>query len=308
MTEPVGPHPRYSAFSAGPAGLVLMFSNMVFGIVVGALAGAWSNPGGTGTAASDSAPLTGLLGGVVLGAVAAGYQYAVWTNYPRAAAAIVTLASGFMLGFGLLDSAGEFRGSPNTLDAIIVGAVMEAAFFAFLGITHEANMTAGDAFCTSVGAIYGFAIAALVLGYIGSTSSVSDASALLYGPAIGEIAGGILAYAFRPTPRTVAIAGLIPLGITAVYMTALSTVSGSRPAYWGAAIGVLVVSAVVTGILSSGIARPNEPAPAPALTPAPPPAKTTTGLNIDWMPTVTLAPDTVHGRGTVPGIGVVGRF
>jgi hypothetical protein len=286
-----GGHSRYSAFSAGPGGLFLLFSNMAFGILLGALVGAYANS----NAADDIAPLTALAGAVLLGAAAAGYQYAVWANVPRAATGLLTLGTGLMLGFGILDFAGMLS-PPTSTGMLILSAITEVSFFLFLGVTHEAEMTGGDAFCTGMGAVYGFLIALLVLGYANSTSGGVNWDGLLIGPAIGEVLGGVLASLTRPTARTVALAGLIPLAVTGGYMLILSFTLSS-PYYWGAAMGVLVLSSIVTGIFTSGITRPAANA-----------ASSGAAQGFEILPSFTLIPDTIHGQGVIPGIGFVGRF
>ncbi len=304
MATSPGGHPRYSSFSAGPGGLFMTIFDSGAGLVLGGLAGRWATP--LDQKDRSLAPLTALGGAVVFGGVAAAYQYLVWTNFPRALSAQVSLVSGALLGAGILSIRnGAWERTASGTDGLVISAVAEASFLAFLGLTHEAELTGSDTLCTTVGAIDGFVAAFLLDRFLQSIGTRGLGNAGLYmAPAIGEVLGGLFALGVRPNVGSVAMVGFIPLGITAAFALSLGmTGASSGPYYWGATGGLwLVSSAVFASIAASRSAEAARSSVSPSASVA------AASSDLEWMPTVTLLPDLTPGRGAVPGLGLAGRF
>jgi hypothetical protein len=261
--------------------------------------------GGLSLSNNSALALAWALGGaVVLGGSAAVYQYFVWTNWPRAVAHELVLLAGFGFGGGLLEATGATRRLGYTGSAVLSFSIGAVASFGFLLATHEAEMTAGDVLTIGAGAVDGLLLAFILSNLVMSLGGDGlPGAGYFMAPAIGEALGGVIALLARPRGRTAAMAGFIPIGVTLAYalvagMFTLGSYRGPGPLYWGSVGAVWAVS--TAGFAALG-----------ALTGKKAPTADEEGQaasGVEWMPTLTLVPDSSGRRGPSPAVAVLGRF
>jgi len=229
---------RYSAFSAGEGGPLLVFTEVLSGLVTGAMLGsAFDGANGDYVGA--------VLGALALGTVATLYQYYVPVGLMESLLAAGGAATGFLAGFGLASERGWSARDRSLLAAIttqvgILGVV--------LATSRAGDVSQGDAALVGMTALYAFALTGLVqsavaLAEAGRTDM--DYTPTLLAPALGMGLGGLLALPFDFTPDRIFKLTVLPLGVGAALLLLGNTLA-SGPAIPLTAIGGIAATFVVT--------------------------------------------------------------
>jgi hypothetical protein len=193
---------RHSAFSAGPGGPLLIFTETVTGLVLGgAIGGSYVQSGEVGRGVYFGV----LTGGLVLGGLASIYQYLVPVGLTTAMLSALGTVVGTLAAQGIYF--GPF--SPTAAWALALGSQVGAAapLIATLGVD---DVSAGDASVAGSATIYASALMFLGLLLINRNVTIEP---MLIAPAVGMGAGGLLAAFTEADAGRVLTLTAVPLGV-----------------------------------------------------------------------------------------------
>lgn len=276
---------RHGRFSAGPGGPLLVFTEVITGMVSGGVLGGLAM-------GRDGAYLGVLAGGVLAGGAAAAYSYFVPVSLGAAMLTPLGAVSGYLLGLGIGLS---MSGDSGTTVAIISAVLAQVGVAAVLGAAYGRDITGTDAGLVAMGSLYATVFTALTMWTLTAARNASpDGRAILYAPAIGMAVGAAAAMAFDVEGTRLFKIAALPLGVglLLLYLGNLATSPIIAPAT--AMIGI----AATLG-LTILFTTPVEDAPTQAMT-------LPEGVRIMPVPTVALT-----GRGNrelAPGAGVLVSF
>ncbi|WP_257462087.1 hypothetical protein [Archangium lipolyticum] len=229
---------RYSRFSSGSGGMMLVFTEILSGLVTGGLIGnSLESRNGTYVGA--------VLGGLSLGTAAALYQYYVPVERTESLLAVSGAALGFIAGFGY----GTEHGLSKRDRALTTLLTTQLGIIGVLAATAgPGDVSEGDASLVGMTAIYAFVLTGLVqstiaLGHEGEEDT--DLSPTLVAPALGMALGGLLAVPFEISPERAFKLTALPLGVGAVLLLA-GTVLAEGPAVPLSAMGGIAATFVIT--------------------------------------------------------------
>jgi hypothetical protein len=281
---------RYGKFAAGPGGPLLIFSQIISGMIFG---GAYGGYSGTAT----NAYIGVLAGGIILGSLTAIYQYYVPVGLPTTAITVIGQFSGLMLGLGilLLDEANLNNASaPAIITALLIGA-QAGVVLPLIWERFATEITGDDAAFVGMVAGYAEAVIGLTIWIIavqGGHLDTGAAFAVLAAPAGGMLLGALLCPLVHLGGGRVLKLTLIPLAVGSILLGLGAIVATSAPAVAPAtALVGLAASFTLTFLFTS----PEEPAPA-ALP----------GATVSLAPVVSLVGPRQDSIAAGPGI--FGRF
>jgi hypothetical protein len=241
---------RYSRFSSGSGGMLLVFTEIASGLATGAILGR--------TFESDNGAYVGaVLGGLSLGTAAAVYQYYVPVERNESLLAAGGAALGFLAGFGY--------GTESDLDgrdrAVTTLLTTQAGILGVLAATAgPGDVSQGDASLVGMSALYAFVFTGLTQSTIALGDEGEDdpnLSPTLIAPAVGMALGGLLAIPLEISPDRAFKLTVLPLGVGAVLLAA-GTALASGPAVPLSAMGGIAATFVITA-LATAEPPPGEP-------------------------------------------------
>ncbi|MFY0563091.1 hypothetical protein ACN28E_04555 [Archangium lansingense] len=245
---------RYSRFSAGSGGMLLVFTELLSGVVTGGILG--------NTFESENGDYVGaVLGGLTLGTAAAVYQYYVPVERNESLLAAGGAALGFLAGFGY----GSEQGLSSRDRAIAALLTTQAGIIGTLAATAmPGDVSDGDASLVGMGALYAFVLTGLVQATVllaEEGDQDPNLTPTLVAPVLGMAVGGLLAVPFELSAVRVFKLTVLPLGVGAVLLLA-GTALADGPAVPLSAIGGIAATFVITALATS-----EEPTPYPPTSP-----------------------------------------
>ncbi|WPB76567.1 hypothetical protein KYC5002_47220 [Archangium violaceum] len=245
---------RYSRFSSGAGGMLLVFTELLSGAVTGGILG--------NTFASDNGAYVGaVIGGLGLGTAAAVYQYYVPVERNESLLAAGGAALGFLAGFGFGSEQGlNVRDrSVATLLATQAGIIGVLAATAMPG-----DVSDGDASLVGMTSLYAFVLTGLVQATVllaEEGDQDPNLAPTLVAPLLGMGVGGLLAVPFELSASRVFKLTVLPMGVGAVLLLA-GTALADGPAVPLSAIGGIAATFVITALVTA-----EEPTPYPPTSP-----------------------------------------
>jgi hypothetical protein len=234
---------RYSRFSSGSGGMLLVFTEIASGLATGAILGH--------TFESDNGAYVGaVLGGLSLGTAAALYQYYVPVERNESLLAAGGAALGFLAGFGY----GTEHGLDKRDRAVTTLLTTQAGVLGVLAATAGAgDVSEGDASLVGMTALYAFVFTGLTqstiaLGREGDDDP--DLSPTLAAPLLGMAVGGLLAIPFELSADRVFRLTVMPLGVGAVLLGA-GTALADGPAVPLSAMGGIAATFIITALVTA---------------------------------------------------------
>ena len=253
LQEPkLGAAMRYSRFSKGPGGPLLVFSGILTGIVTGVSL----NEGVGGDHQDDFA--AGVGGGLIIGGLASLYQYYSYTSVYGSMIDTLAALDGFLLGFGIDEMGGVDSAHTMLAPALLANAVLITSAL----IHVNADIDGDTALLAASGSIYGLWIAVLTTGLVNDLQTGVDARGVLLAPTIGLALGAALTQFIHIPANRMFKLDLIPIGVGLLLLaTGAVTSGGDRPIVWGVALAGTAVAAVATAILTAPDDAPQTAAP-----------------------------------------------
>jgi hypothetical protein len=245
---------RYSRFSSGAGGMLLVFTELLSGAVTGGILG--------NTVESENGTYVGaVLGSLTLGTAAALYQYYVPVERNESLLAAGGAALGFLAGFGYgteQDLSGRDRAIASLLatQAGIIGVLAATAL--------PGDVSEGDASLVGMSALYAFVLTGLVQSTVLLSQEGDQNPNLapaLVAPLLGMGVGGLLAVPFEISASRVFKLTALPLGVGAVLLLA-GTALADGPAVPLSAIGGIAATFVITALVTA-----EDPTPYPPTSP-----------------------------------------
>jgi hypothetical protein len=283
---------RYGRFAAGPGGPLFVFSEIITGMVAGGLIG-----GGDPSSTTTDVYLGVIGGGIVLGTIAALYQYYVPIGMGIAALTVLSSASGFLLGAGIWQAASMSQTAGAAIGLVLSQAAVAAALIA----THGVDDVPYD----------DVALVGMVTAYVTAlTFLISDAiqantqtyTPVLFAPAVGMGLGALLATQLHiPSSRILKLVAL-PLGVGLILFYIGALVAGSPSHALGPVTATIGI--IATFALTFIFTQPDNPAPGPAPTAAV--QRDGFWQNVAFAPVI--APVGPDRQSLAVGPGLLGRF
>ncbi|WP_375769885.1 hypothetical protein NR798_03075 [Archangium gephyra] len=248
------PPSRYSRFSYGSGGMLLVFTELLSGAVTGGILG--------NTFESENGAYVGaVLGSLSLGTAAALYQYYVPVERNESLLAAGGAALGFLAGFGY----GSEQGLSSRDRAVTTLLTTQAGIIGALAATSlPGDVSDGDASLVGMSSLYAF----VLTGLVQSTVLLSEPgdqdpnlSPTLVAPLLGMGLGGLLAVPFELSASRVFKLTVMPMGVGAVLLLA-GTALANGPAVPLSAIGGIAATFVITALVTA-----EEPMPYPPTSP-----------------------------------------
>ncbi|WNG53952.1 hypothetical protein F0U59_03445 [Archangium gephyra] len=242
---------RYSRFSSGSGGMLLVFTELLSGAVTGGILG--------NTFASDNGAYVGaVIGGLGLGTAAAVYQYYVPVERNESLLAAGGAALGFLAGFGFGSEQGlNVRDrSVATLLATQAGIIGVLAATAMPG-----DVSDGDASLVGMTSLYAFVLTGLVQATVllaEEGDQNPNLAPTLVAPLLGMGVGGLLAVPFELSASRVFKLTVLPMGVGAVLLLA-GTALADGPAVPLSAIGGIAATFVITALVTAEAPTPYPP-------------------------------------------------
>lgn len=239
---------RYSRFSAGPGGPLLAFTEVMSGVVSGALIGASYDEANPGNERKNNAYTGAVIAGLGLGTGATLYQYynAVERNESLLAAGAAT--SGFIAGLAIAaETDMSTRGASWTSLA-----TTQAGILTVLAITQGGgDVSNGDAALVGMVSLYAFTLTGLTQGIIdASASGGTDWAFTFLAPAVGMGLGGLLTLPLEMDSSRVLKLTLVPLGVGSI-MLSMGAILADGTTVPLTALAGIVTSFALTFLLTS---------------------------------------------------------
>jgi hypothetical protein len=282
---------RYSRFSSGSGGMLLVFTELLSGLTTGAILGHTFE-------SENGAYVGGVLGALSLGTAAAVYQYYVPVERNESLLAAGGAALGFLAGFGY----GTEHGLGNRDRGITALLTTQVGIIGVLAATAgPGDVSDGDASLVGMTALYAFVFTGLIqstvaLGREGAEDT--DLSPTLIAPALGMALGGALAIPFELSASRVFKLTALPLGVGAALLLA-GTALANGPAVPLSAMGGIAATFVITLLAT---AEPPTPYP---------PSEPRRGLRSEGFkaaPVPVLMRSGARGESLTAGPGLLLRF
>ena len=228
---------RYSRFSSGQGGVLLIFTELLSGLATGGLYG-------NSLDTTNGTYLGAVIGGLTLGTAAAVYQYYVPVERNESLLASAGAALGFLAGFG----AAYENGATVQQRSITALLTTQVGIIAVMAATYPAgDVSEGDAGLVGMTALYAFVASGLTQSAIklSDRSKTINLTPTLVAPAIGMVIGGLLAIPFELSGRRVFRLTVVPLAVGAVLLGA-GTLLANGPAVPLSALGGVAATFVIT--------------------------------------------------------------
>ena len=241
---------RYSRFSSGQGGVLLIFTELLSGLTTGGLYG-------NSLDTTNGTYLGAVIGGLTLGTAAAIYQYYVPVERNESLLAAGGAAMGFLAGFG----AAYEQGATPQQRAIAAMLTTQVGIIAVMAATYgPGDVSEGDAGLVGMTALYAFVLTGLTQAAVklSNKDSPVNLTPTLIAPALGMALGGLLAIPFELSARRVFRLTVVPLAVGAVLLGA-GALLASGPAVPLAALGGVAATFVITLLATAN----DQPLPYP---------------------------------------------
>jgi hypothetical protein len=282
---------RYSRFSSGSGGMLLVFTEVISGLVTGAILGNTFE-------SENGAYVGGVLGGLSLGTAAAVYQYYVPVERNESLLAAGGAALGFLAGFGY-GSEQELSSRARAIAALLT---TQAGIIGTLAATYgPGDVSDGDASLVAMTALYAFVFTGLVQSTVALSDRGSEDTNLwptLVAPALGMALGGVLAVPFELSANRVFKLTALPLGVGAALLLA-GTALASGPAVPLSAMGGIAATFVITLLATEEPPTPYPPSE---------PRRRLRSESFQAMPVPVLMRSGQRGESLTAGPGLLLRF
>jgi hypothetical protein len=247
---------RYSRFSAGRGGALFAFTEVISGVVSGAMLGhAYDKDNPDETRRSNSAYTGAVLGGLMMGTAATLYQYAIPVERNEAFLASGAAAAGFMGGLAISinsDMSSQDR-AWLTLGTTQLGVITVLALTSGAG-----DVSKGDAALVGMVSLYAFMLTGLTQYIIdASASGDTNLTPTFVAPAVGMALGALLAIQLDLDASRVVKLTLVPLGV-GVSMLWLGSILADGTTVPLTAMAGIVTSFALTVLLTSDPGVPTE--------------------------------------------------
>lgn len=261
-TRPAGaPHERtvrYSRFSAGPGGPLLAFTEVMSGVISGALIGASYDAEQADNDRANNAYSGAVIAGLTLGTGATLYQYFTPVERNESLLSAGAATTGFIAGLAIAAETGmSARGAAWTSLA-----ATQAGIITVLAITQGgADVSTGDAALVGMVSLYAFTLTGLTQGIMdASASGGSNYAATFLAPAVGMALGGLLTMPLEMDPSRVLKLTLVPLGVGSI-MLSLGALLANGTTIPLTALAGIITSFALTYLLTSdpGMVTEREP-------------------------------------------------
>jgi hypothetical protein len=254
--EPVNPRAvRYSRFSAGPGGPLLGFSEVMSGLVSGAMIGHSTDANNPDNDRENNAYTGAVVGGLTLGTVATLYQYYVPVERNESLLVSGAASTGFIAGLSLgLSSKLSLRDN-----AWLTFGTTQLGIISVLAATSgPGDVSTGDAALVGMMSLYAFTLTGLTQSII-DTSGSGDVNyaPTFVAPAAGMALGALLAMSLDMDPGRVVKLTLVPLGVGATMLFLGSALADGTTVPLTAMAGI-VTSFALTFLLTSDPGVPTE--------------------------------------------------
>lgn len=287
-SEPAGNAPkldtpaRYQRAPDTQGGRLLAGVQLLNGLVMGAAVGA-SLPSGS----SQTAFLTSVSAGLLLGAATWGLSALAPFSMAKAGVLSLGLATGLLAGLGSSLVAG---GDGLTTAGLGLGVSQAGLLVAALVLSGRNDVSVESLSLMTAGSLYAATIGLLTMTMLGGVSSTSLGVVLL-APAAGLAISAIVSHWLTLDPRRLALMTGIPIG-TAALVALLGSVLGAGQLSSGVALGAMALTLTVTALVTAPDAKPPSTEPAVhALTPS-----------------VTVVPAGQHNEGLAVGPAMALQF
>ena len=242
---------RYSRFSSGSGGMLLVFTELLSGAVTGGILG--------NTFASDNGAYVGaVIGGLGLGTAAAVYQYYVPVERNESLLAAGGAALGFLAGFGF----GSEQGLNVRDRSVATLLATQAGISGVLAATAmPGDVSDGDASLVGMTSLYAFVLTGLVQATVllaEEGDQNPNLAPTLVAPLLGMGLGGLLAVPFELSASRVFKLTVLPMGVGAVLLLA-GTALADGPAVPLSAIGGIAATFVITALVTAEAPTPYPP-------------------------------------------------
>jgi hypothetical protein len=239
---------RYSRFSAGSGGPLLAFTEVMSGVVSGALIGASYDEETPDNNQANNAYTGAVIAGLTLGTGATLYQYfnPVERNESLLSAGAAT--TGFIAGLAIAAETGMDGRGASWMSL----ATTQAGIISVLFITQGGgDVSTGDAALVGMVSLYAFTLTGLAQGIIdASASGGSNYAATFLSPAVGMALGGLLTMPLEMDSSRVLKLTLVPLGVGSA-MLSLGAVLANGTTVPLTALAGIITSFALTFLLTS---------------------------------------------------------
>ncbi len=283
---------RYSRFSSGAGGMLLVFTELLSGAVTGGILG--------NTFESENGTYVGaVLGSLTLGTAAALYQYYVPVERNESLLAAGGAALGFLAGFGY-GTEQDLSGRDRAIASLLA---TQAGIIGVLAATSlPGDVSEGDASLVGMSALYAFVLTGLVQSTV-LLSQEGDQnpnlSPALVAPLLGMGVGGLLAVPFEISASRIFKLTALPLGVGAVLLLA-GTALADGPAVPLSAIGGIAATFVITALVTA-----EDPTPYPPTSPG---LRSQTSETFKAVPVPVLMRSGRRNESLTAGPGLLMRF
>jgi hypothetical protein len=244
---------RYSRFSAGPGGPLLAFTEVISGVVSGAILG---NSFDTNDNKKSNSAYTGaVVGGLTLGTLATMYQYFVPVERNESLLVAGAATSGFVAGLAI--AASEDMSAKST--GWLTLATTQAGILSVLALTYGGgDVSTGDAALVGMVSLYALTLTGLTQGIIdGAGSGSVNYAPTFIAPAVGMALGALLTLPLEMEPSRVVKLTLVPLGVGSS-MLFLGSILAEGTTVPLTALAGIVTSFALTFLLTSDPGIPTE--------------------------------------------------
>jgi hypothetical protein len=244
---------RYSRFSAGPGGSLLAFTEVISGVVSGAILG---NSFDTNDDDRSNNGYTGaVVGGLTLGTIATMYQYFVPVERNESLLVAGAATAGFVAGLAV-SANGDFTARKT---GWLTLASTQAGIISVLALSHGGgDVSTGDAALVGMVSLYALTLTGLTQGIMdGAGSGDVNYTPTFIAPAAGMALGALLTLPLEMDPARVVKLTLVPLGVGSS-MLFLGSILAEGTTVPLTALAGIVTSFALTFLLTSDPGIPTE--------------------------------------------------
>lgn len=286
---------RYSRFSSGQGGLLLIFTELISGLTTGGLYG-------NSLDTTNGTYLGAVIGGLTLGTAAAIYQYYVPVERNESLLAAGGAALGFLAGFG----AAYEQGATPQQRALTSLLTTQLGIVAVMAATYgPGDVSEGDAGLVGMTALYAFVVTGLTQAavHLSNKDSTLNLTPTFIAPAIGMALGGLLAIPFELAPRRVFRLTVVPLAVGAVMLGA-GALLANGPAVPLSALGGVAATFVITLLATAN----DQPTPYPPSRVGRRDWRSVGSNTVQAIPVPVVMRSGVRGESLTAGPGMLLRF
>jgi hypothetical protein len=258
--EPAGKRAlRYSRFSAGPGGPLVAFTEVISGIVSGAMLGhTYDREEEQDNDKASNAYTGAMVGGLLLGTAATLYQYYIPIERNESFLAAGGASTAFIAGLAIASSSDmSSRGR-----ALFSFATTQAGALSVLALTQsEGDVSTGDSALVGMVSLYAFTLTGLTQLLVDEEDSgEGDYTATFVAPAVGMALGSLFAVPLEVDSRRILKLTLVPLGVGMTMLWLGSSLADGATVPLTAMAGI-VTSFALTLLLTSDPGVPTEKDP-----------------------------------------------